>query len=175
MLLYNLRDIYLPANVPRVRTARWLVNGIEKRQPEWPFDLYPTFTPVAPSAINIWEARWVTSSGREMRISPTAYDHAFGNPSLAETITTRMLAEEDSERGQAGSLDLVRLLWRSEIPDIRQSVTAVIIYRTEYTLHSSDNAPAALVRESLLHTFPLKLFSEERTSPFASTNRNWPR
>ena len=99
-----------------------------------------------------------------MRISPTAYDHAFGNPSLAGNITTRMLTEEDSERCQADSLNLVRLLWRDEIPDIRRSVTAVNIYRTEYALHSSDNAPAAPVKESLLHTFPLRLFSEEGAS-----------
>jgi len=164
MLLYNLRDVHLPANAPRLKTARWLVNGIKKRQPEWPFDLYPTFTPATPSDIQMWEARWVTSSGREMRISPTAYNRAFGSPSLTWNITTGMLVDEDTAQGQTRSLDLVRLLWRNEIPDVRRSVTAVDIYRTEYTLHSSDSAPAALLEGDLLHKFRLKLFSEEGTS-----------
>ena len=165
MLLYSLRGVYLPPKVPWLRTVRRLVDGIGNRKPVWPFDLYPTFTPATSSDIKMWEARWVTSSGREMRISPTAYDRTFGNPSLTMDITTRMLAEEGSERGQARSLDLVRLLWRSEIPDIRRSVTAVNIYQSEYTFGFSDAARGTLLRENLLHTFPLNLFSEEGASP----------
>jgi len=75
-----------------------------------------------------------------------------------------MLVDEDTAQGQTRSLDLVRLLWRNEIPDVRRSATAVDIYRTEYALHSSDSAPAALLEGDLLHKFRLKLFSEEGTS-----------
>jgi hypothetical protein len=173
MLLYSLSSLYSP-KVAWLRTAWSRLDGIGKRGPFWPFDLYPTFTPATPPDIEIWEARWVSSSGRETRISPTAYDRTFGNAPLTMTITTGMLATEGSERGQARSLELVRLLWRSEIPDIRRSAAAVNVYSTEYTLKSSDNAPAVLLGESLLYTFPLELFSKEDTSLFVSTSPHRP-
>jgi hypothetical protein len=174
MFLYSMTSSHLPPKAPWLKTVWWRVDEIGTRKPVWPFDLYPTFTPAFPSHVQIWEARWVTSSGREMRISPTAYNDALGNSSLTWDILTRMLAENDSERGQVRSLGLVRLLWRREIPDIRRSITAVKIYRTEYMLQPSDEAPVALLRESLLHTFPLKRFSTEGASPFASTSPYWP-
>jgi predicted DCC family thiol-disulfide oxidoreductase YuxK len=157
MLLYSLQDVYLPAQVPSLKTARRLVNGLGKRGPVWPFDLYPTFAPITPSNIAVWEARWVTSSGGEIRVSPSAYDQAFGNSALVWNITTGMAGERDPARSQARSLDLVRLLWRAETPEIRQSATAVNIYRAEYRLQADENARP--LRESLLHSFPLGLIA----------------
>jgi predicted DCC family thiol-disulfide oxidoreductase YuxK len=162
MLLYSLRDVYLRPQVRYTRTARWLVNGIGKRSPVWPFDLYPTFTPVTPSNITIWEARWVMSSGPEIRVSPVAYDRAFGSTGLVWNITSGMVQEGDPERSQARSLDLVRLLWRNEIPEIRGSATAVNIYRTEYKLQPYDNAVP--LTETLLYSFPVRLVSEVGSS-----------
>jgi predicted DCC family thiol-disulfide oxidoreductase YuxK len=159
MLLYSLRYVYLSTNVPLLRTARWLVNGIGKRQPVWPFDLYPTFTSANPSDthIQVWEARWVTSEGREIRVSPNAYYGLFGNSGLTWNITSdEMLRGGDSEQNQARSLNLVRSLWKYELTDIQRNVTAVNIYRVEYRLQPpSDRFPAAVVAQSILYTFPL--------------------
>jgi predicted DCC family thiol-disulfide oxidoreductase YuxK len=170
MLLYRLRPVHSPPETRWLKTVWWRVDGIGKRGPFWPFDLYPTFTPATPPDIKIWEARWVTSNGREIRVSPTSYDHAFGNAPLTMTITTGMLAEQESERGQARSLHLVRLLWRNEVPEIRRSATAVNIYSAEYKIRPPNNAPFVPLRESLLHTFPLVLFSKEGPSPSVSTS-----
>jgi hypothetical protein len=163
MLLYRLRDVYLGPQIPYVRTVRWLVNGIGKKSPVWPFDLYPTFTPVTPSNVTIWEARWVMSSGPEIRASPIAYDHAFGSSSLVWNVTSGMLAPGDPERSQAASLDLVRLLFQCETPEIRRSATGVNIYRVEYRLGPDENAMP--LSESLLHTFPVGLVSEAGSVP----------
>jgi hypothetical protein len=159
MLLYSLRSAYAPKVA--IRSVWWLVDGIGKRGPYWPFDLYPTFTPAARPDIEIWEARWVTSSGLEMRITPAAYDRAFGDAPLTMMITTGMLEEQESERGRARSLDLVRLLWRDENPDVRRLIAAVNIYSAEYALQSSHGGPPVLLREKLLHTFSLELFAKE--------------
>jgi predicted DCC family thiol-disulfide oxidoreductase YuxK len=166
MLLYSLRYVYFPPNVPRLRTAFWLVNGIGKRQPVWPFDLYPTFTPAVPSTVQVWEARWVTPSGREMQISPSAYDHVFASSSLSLNITSyQMLEVRDPERDQARSLNLVRLLWQHESPNIQRNITAVNIYRVEYKLQSPrDRLPAALLTQSFLYAFPLQEITGNSTS-----------
>lgn len=153
MLLYSLEDAYLPPQVTSLRTARRVVNGIGKRRPVWPFDLYPTFAFITPPDVAVWEARWVASGGGEIRVSPRAYDHAFGNSGLVWNVTTGMLDERDPERSRARSLDLVRLLWRGETPEIQRSATAVRIYRAQYRLQSDENAPP--VNESLLHSFPV--------------------
>lgn len=157
MLPYRLGYLYFPPNVSRFRTAFWLVNGIGKRQPVWPFDLYPTFTPATSSPVQVWEARWVTSSGREIRVSPNAYYGVFGNSGLTWKITSdEMLRVGDSEQDQARSLNLIRSLWQRELPDIQRNVTAVNIYRVEYKLQPpSDQFPAALVAQSILYTFSL--------------------
>jgi predicted DCC family thiol-disulfide oxidoreductase YuxK len=157
MLLYGFRHIYLPPDAPKLRTIRWLVNGIGRRQPVWPFDLYPTFTPATQPNLQIWEARWVTSNGSEIRVSPTAYNNVFGNPGLAWSITTgALLRSATPEQGQLRSLNLVRLLWQGELPNVQPDITGVNIYRAEYKLRSpADQFPAALVGQRILYTFPL--------------------
>jgi predicted DCC family thiol-disulfide oxidoreductase YuxK len=165
MLLYTLRDVYLPANAPRLRTARWLVNGIGKRQPEWPFDLYPTYTPAPAPDVRVWEARWVTSGGEEIQVSPSAYFKAFGNPGLSWSVVTGLYWDLNSDEVHERSLNLARLLWRDELPAIRNTVTAVDIYRAEYRLQApSDRFPAEVTKRSMLYTFPLTLLSEAPAS-----------
>jgi predicted DCC family thiol-disulfide oxidoreductase YuxK len=165
MLLYNLRDVYLPANVPRLRGARWLVNGIGKRQPEWPFDLYPTYTPATAPDVYTWEARWVTSDGQEIQVSPNAYFKAFGNPGLSWSVVTGLYWDPDSVEVHERSLNLVRLLWSDELPGIRKTVTAVDVYRAEYKLEApSDRFPAAVIQRSMLYTFPMALLLEPAAS-----------
>jgi hypothetical protein len=164
MLLYSLQNVYLPPQGPFLRTVRRVVNGIGQRGPVWPFDLYPTFAYITPSHVAVWEARWVTSGGGEIRVSPSAYDHAFGNSGLVWNITTGML-EGDPTSSQARSLDLVRLLWRGETPEIRRSATAVNIYRAEYRLQPDVNAMP--LSQSLLHTFPIGRVSGAGSSGLA--------
>jgi len=158
-LFYSLPDAYSPLNAPRLKTAHWLVNGIGKRMPVWPFDLYPTFTPASPKDVRIWEARWVTSSGSEMRVSPSAYYSAFGNTGLAMRITSfEMLREGDPEEDEARSLRLVRLLWQRELPDIRRNISAVNVYHARYYGRQppSDRFRAALMAQSILYSFPIQ-------------------
>ena len=176
MLLYSLRYVYFPPDVPRLRTAFWLINGIGKRQPVWPFDLYPTFTPATPSDVQVWEARWVTSGGREMRASPSAYYNVFGKSGLTWNVTSdAMLRKGDPEQDQARSLNLVRLLWQRELPDIQRNVAAVNVYRVEYRLQApSDRFPAAFVAQSILYTFPLQEITGN-SIPFSALKRNDPR
>jgi predicted DCC family thiol-disulfide oxidoreductase YuxK len=165
MLLYNLRDVYLPASVPRLRTARWLVNGIGKREPRWPFDLYPSYTPATASEVKILEARWVTSDGQEVQISPSAYFKASGNPTQTFNVLTGLYWNGNSVEVHQRSLDLARLLWSDEVPEIRNTVAAVDIYRAEYRLEApSDRFPAAFVKRTILYTFPATLLSETPAS-----------
>jgi hypothetical protein len=92
------------------------------------FDLGPTFTPATPSDVKVWEARWVTSSGQQMQISPTAYDNVFADSAVSWNITNgELLRTVAPEQDQARSLNLVRLLWQHELPDIQRNVTAVKI------------------------------------------------
>lgn len=155
MLVYSYS--LLPANVPHLRTARRLLNGIGKRRPVWPFDLYPTFTPPTKSAVEVWEARWVTSTGREIPVSPIAYDRMFANSALTWTLTSsEMLRKTDPDQDQTRSLNFTRLLWQREPPEIQRDIRAVDIYRADYTLQApSDRIPAALVSRTILYTFPL--------------------
>jgi len=157
MFLYRFGGVHSTTAVPRFRAAFQLIDSIGERQPVWPFDLYPTFNPPASSSVQVWEARWVTSSGREMRISPSAYDSVFANSSLTWKVTTdEMLRVGDPVRDEARSLNLARSLWHREPQDIRRKITAANIYRSEYRLQPpSDRFPAALVAQSLLYTFSL--------------------
>jgi predicted DCC family thiol-disulfide oxidoreductase YuxK len=157
MLLYHFPEIYMPASLPMLKTARRLVYDIGKRRPVWPFDLYPTFTPAMRPDIEVWEARWVTLGGNEIRISPTAYYDLFGNAGITWNVTSReILRATNSEQGQASSLNLVQLLWQHELPNIRRNVIAVNVYRAEYRLQPpTGQFPAMLLAQRILYTFPL--------------------
>ena len=159
MLLYSLREVYLPPTARWLAPVSWLVNGIGWRAPSWPFDLYPTFTPITPAEFEIWEARWVTADGRELRISPRAYDGLYANSNLTWNVLTAAAHDPDPERSLTRSLALVRALWRIESLDLRESVTAVKIYHARYLLKPSDNVPGTLLEERLIHTFPVEVVS----------------
>jgi predicted DCC family thiol-disulfide oxidoreductase YuxK len=183
LLLYSLRDVYLPSNVPRLGAVRRLVNGFAKRRPVWPFDLYPTFTPATQSDLDIWEARWVTSNGREIRVSPTAYYSAFGNAGLAWNMTRwGIFRGGDPEESRARSLGLVRLLWQRELPSVQPNITGAKVYRVEYRLQPpAGRFPAALVAQRILYAFPLPSITgnsirlSATVSQTASPPRNPPR
>jgi hypothetical protein len=162
MLLYNLQDTYLPSNAPHLQSVRWLVNGIGKRRPQWPFDLYPTYTPATPSGVHVWEAYWVTSDGKEVRVSPNAYFKLSGNSGLTWSIVTDLYWNGNAAEVRERSLDLTRLLWRNESSNIRNTVTAVSVYFSDYRLEAPtplDRYPALLVGRKLLYTFPASLLS----------------
>jgi predicted DCC family thiol-disulfide oxidoreductase YuxK len=160
MLIYSLRDVYLPPTARWLAPARWLVNGIGWRAPTWPFDLYPTFTPLTPPEFEIWEARWVTGHGRELRISARAYDGLYANSNLTWNVLTGAAHDPNPQRSRTRSLDLVRALWRIESPDVRESATAVRIYRARYRLKPSEHGPGTLLQETLIYTFPVKVVLE---------------
>ncbi|HXW14236.1 MAG TPA: DCC1-like thiol-disulfide oxidoreductase family protein [Terriglobia bacterium] len=163
MLFYNLGY----ANFGRRHhRAFWLVNAIGRRQPVWPFDLFPTFTPATPSLVHVWEARWLASNGREIPVSPTAFQHVFASSGLSLIITNnKMLRKEDPAKDQARSLHLVRLLWQQEPQEIQKNIMAVNIYRVEYRLQSPENRlPGALVSRNILYTFPLQEFMRNQVS-----------
>jgi predicted DCC family thiol-disulfide oxidoreductase YuxK len=160
MFLYSLREVYLPPTARFLAPVRWLVNGIGWRAPTWPFDLYPTFTPVTPPEVDIWEARWVTADKHELRVSPQAYSDLYENSNLTWNVLTNAGHDPNPERHQKRSLDLVRALWRTESQDVRESVVAVKIYRARYRLEPSEHGPGTLLRESLIQTFPVEVVSE---------------
>ena len=162
MLLYTYEAVFLPPNAHHVKTARRLVEVTGKRQPVWPFDLYPTFTPPISSVVQVWEGRWVTSTGREIPVSPVAYDRAFANPSLSWTLTSGdMLRAANPEQDQTRSLNFIRFLWQQEPAEIQRDIRAVNIYRAEYRLQApSDGIPAALVAQTILYTFPRSSIDE---------------
>jgi predicted DCC family thiol-disulfide oxidoreductase YuxK len=160
MLLYSLREVYLPTTARWLAPARWLVDGIGWRAPTWPFDLYPTFTPVTPSEVDVWEGRWVTSQGSELKISPSAYDGVYQSSNLTWNVLTSAAHDPNPAHSQTRSLDLVRALWRAEAENVRESVTAVNIYSARYRLKPSDDAPGVLLKETLIDTFPVETISE---------------
>jgi predicted DCC family thiol-disulfide oxidoreductase YuxK len=160
MLLYSLRDVYLPPTARSLAPVWWFVNGIGWRAPTWPFDLYPTFTPVTPPEFEIWEARWVSADGRELTVSPRAYEDLYANSNLTWNVLTAAAHDPNPEHSRTRSLDLVRALWRTERPGVRESVTAVKVYRARYRLEPSHDAPGTFLRESLLYTFPVGIVSE---------------
>jgi hypothetical protein len=115
--------------------------------------------------VRIWEPRWVTSSGREMRVSPSAYYNVFGDSALTWNVVTEMSAEGDPVQGRARSLNLARLLWRDELPDTHSTVTGVDIYLAEYRLQApSDRFPPTPIAQTMLYTFPLAELSEGGTA-----------
>ena len=160
MLLYSARYVHFSPNQRRFRPG-WFVNSIARRQPVWPFDLYPTFTPATASVVQVWEARWLTLTGPEIPVSPIAYHRVFSSSGLTWNIVSHeMLRQEDPERDQARSLNLIRLLWQREPPDTQRNITAVNIYLADYRLHApSDGPPAALVSQKILYTFPLEVIT----------------
>ena len=101
--------------------------------------------------------RWVRSTGREIPVSPIAYDRVFANSVLTWTLTSsEMLRKTDPDQDQTRSLNFTRLLWQREPPEIQRDIRAVDIYRADYTLQApSDRIPAALVSRTILYTFPL--------------------
>ena len=162
MLLYSMREVHLQPASRALAPVRWLVNGIGWRAPTWPFDLYPTFTPVTPPEFDIWEARWVRTDGRELTVSPRAYGDLYANSNLTWNVLTAAAHDPNPEHSRTRSLDLVRALWRTERPDVRESVTAVKVYRTRYRLEPSHDVPGTFLRESLLYMFPVGIVSENR-------------
>jgi predicted DCC family thiol-disulfide oxidoreductase YuxK len=136
------------------RPARKLVVDVGQARPVWPFTYYPTFSYATGSDAVVWEARWILD-GREVRVSPQAYDNAFHNSGAVWSIVSDSRTED-----QAHSIDLVRTLWNKELPNIRQSVTGVRIYQATYHLGPASQAPGAIVSERLLYTFRSDAFSQ---------------
>jgi hypothetical protein len=132
------------------------IDRLGKRKPVWPFDLYPTFTPPVPQTVEVWEARWVLPSGREVRVSPRAYNHVFGTCNVTWNITVyEMLRPASARQDQERSLHLAHLLWQREDPSIQRNVVAVNIYRSDYRLQApASESPAELIAQSSLYTFP---------------------
>jgi predicted DCC family thiol-disulfide oxidoreductase YuxK len=156
MFSYNL-EYALLTKLPHHRILLRLIDNLGERKPVWPFDLYPTFTPAVPPTVQVWEARWVLPSGREVPVSPRAYNDVFGTWNVTWNVTTyEMLRTVSAERDQERSLNLAHLLWQRENPSIQRNVTAVNIYRSDYRLQApAPQFPAELVAQSRLYAFPL--------------------
>ena len=155
MFSYNLEDALL-AKLPHHRILLRLIDGLAERKPVWPFDLYPTFTPAVPRTVEVWEARWVLSSGSEVRVSPRAYNNVFGTWNVTWNVTTdEMLRRASARQDQERSLSLAHLLWQREDPSIQRTVMAVNIYRAAYNLQApAPQFPAELVSQTCLYAFP---------------------
>jgi hypothetical protein len=99
----------------------------------------------------------VLPSGREVPVSPRAYNDVFGTWNVTWNVTTyEMLRTVSAERDQERSLNLAHLLWQRENPSIQRNVTAVNIYRSDYRLQApAPQFPAELVAQSRLYAFPL--------------------
>jgi predicted DCC family thiol-disulfide oxidoreductase YuxK len=136
------------------RPARKLVVDVGEARPEWPFTYYPTFSFATGSDAVLWEARWILD-GREVRVSPQAYDNAFHNSGTAWNIVSDTQIDD-----QARSIDLVRTLWNKELPSVRQSATGVRIYQATYRLGPASQAPGTLMSAKLLYTFSSDSFSQ---------------
>jgi len=156
MFSYDLERPVL-TQLPHHRILLELVDSLGERKPVWPFDLYPTFTPAVPPTVEVWEARWVLPSGREVRVSPRAYNNVFGTWNVTWNVTTyEMLRAASAEQDEKRSLNLAHLLWQREDPSIQQEVMAVNIYRTDYRLQApAPQFPAELVDQTRLYAFSL--------------------
>jgi hypothetical protein len=156
MFSYNLEYAFL-TKLPHHRILLRLVDSLGERKPVWPFDLYPTFTPAVPPTVQVWEARWVLPNGREMRVSPRAYNNVFGTWNVTWDVTTyEMLRTASAEQDQERSLNLAHLLWQREDPSIQRNVMAVNIYRSDYRLQApAPQFPAELVAQTCLYAFPV--------------------
>ena len=78
----------------------------------WPFDHYPRFTEARRLKwIETWEPRAVFADGRETRISPEAFQRAFGAPSRSMRFTTDVLRVADpTTQHREGVAQLLRHL-----------------------------------------------------------------
>jgi hypothetical protein len=156
MLLYSWRALYAARSASWfARSRAMVVDGVAWRKPEWPFDLYPTFAGAAPSQVELWEARWVTSDGREVRVSPGAYWATFGNPGMTWEMAVRTRPDSNAAASRAHSLNLVRALWRSETLDVRTRVSDVRVYVARYRLQPTVHSIGILGSETLIETFPV--------------------
>ncbi|MGB7266521.1 MAG: DCC1-like thiol-disulfide oxidoreductase family protein [Terracidiphilus sp.] len=145
----------LPGKVAKLPAfARKTIVHVGRAQPVWPFNYYPTFSYGTGGEADLWEARWIVD-GREVRVSSQAYENAFHNSGTVWNIAT-----DPQNKAPERSLELVRTLWRTESPDIKQSVSGVKIYWTSYRLGPASQAPGALESASLLFTFPKEDFSQ---------------
>jgi predicted DCC family thiol-disulfide oxidoreductase YuxK len=163
LFAHDLATEYLPDG-HRVRRS---LAGFHSWSPVWPFDQYPTFTWTPKEKAEIWEARAVLSSGREMRISARAYAATFGTPARCWRAAQGIKREADPDRHRARSLQLARSLWRHEAAAIRESAVSVNIYHNEYSLDPSHRMP---IRRRLIHIFPVALISG--TEPIFSDGSN---
>jgi len=147
----------LLAKLPHHRIVLGLIERLGERKPVWPFDLYPTFTPAVPPMVQVWEARWVLPSGREVRVSPRAYNNLFGSWNVTWNVTTlEMLRPARADQDEERSLKLAHLLWEHEEPSVKRRAMAVNIYRSDYKLQApAGQFPAELAAQNRLYAFPL--------------------
>ncbi len=142
-----------PATLPR--PAKRLISAVGRRHLVWPFSYYPTFDASTPGGADMWQARWVVD-GSEVPVSPHAYGLAFNNSGLVWSIVT-----DPKVQDQQRSLELVRRLWKSESPAVRQSASGVRVYWVSYRLGPPDHAPGTIVSDRLLFTFPTEAFTQQ--------------
>jgi len=153
--------LYPHLQSPRMRSEKWfaplarVIDGVARRRPNWPFDLYPTFAGVTSGEVFTVESRWALADGSEKVASPYAYWRAFANPGLTWNINTQLAAESSGEQKRAKALDLVKALWRAEDPDMEESVVAARVFEVRYKLQSAPAPLAALLNETLVFSFPV--------------------
>ena len=119
----------------------------------WPFDVYPTFSRPSASQVEIWEARAVLSTGREIAIAPSAYEAVFGHSAKSWVAVQTTLAEHNPERQRARSLDVIRSVWPFEPAEVRETAVAVNVYTSKYT----TRPPGKVIEEKLIETFPVEV------------------
>jgi predicted DCC family thiol-disulfide oxidoreductase YuxK len=156
LLLYPFRQSHRLTSVRLLAPAIQLVDEIGQHRLSWPFDLYPTFAGLTDGKIEVFEARWILADGGEQQVTPTAYWRAFGNSGLTWVITSHLPYDPDAEHRRNLSLDLVRVLWRAERPDVRKSVLGARIYRVRYQLQPAQDSMAKLLDEVHVFTFPME-------------------
>jgi hypothetical protein len=139
--------------LPRDHPVARSLAAITAERPVWPFDAYPPFTGRAPTHVELWEARTVVADGREVSISPRAYQRALGSTARSGIVARAIRDERDPDRHRARSLDLARLLWGHEPDAVRQATVAIRIYHARYTTDPSERGP---LDRRLIHTFPLE-------------------
>jgi len=161
--------LYPHSQSPRVLSEKWLApvarvfNGVARRRPNWPFDLYPTFAGVTPGEVFTAESRWALADGSEKVASPDAYWRTFANPGLTWNITSQLANELPGEQKRAKALDLVKALWLAEDPEKGKSVVAVRVFEVRYKLQSAPGPLAALLEETLIFSFPVSELKDHET------------
>jgi len=116
----------------------------------WPFDEYPTFARPSEAEAEVWEAKTVLPTGREVTIAATSYQAVFGHSAKSWVIIQTTLAERNPERQRARSLEVIRSVWPFEPADVREAAVAVNVYHSRY----NTRPPARAIEEKLLETFP---------------------